>query len=52
MTEIKEYKGNKIIELKKDENDKYPFSFGVSKARLVLENLDDIKKFILEYSKD
>jgi hypothetical protein len=46
MVEFSEFKGNKVIILKRDENDKYPFSFGLSKAKLILEHLEDIKKFV------
>jgi hypothetical protein len=41
-----EYKGNKVLVLMRNEEDKYPFSFGVSKAKLVLEHIEDIKKFV------
>ena len=41
-----EFKGNAMIVLKNDEEDKYPFQFGVKKAKLVLENIDAIKKFV------
>jgi len=40
-----EFKGNKIIQLKRNEEDAYPFSFGKSKAKLIVENFDEIKKF-------
>ena len=43
-----EYKGNKILTLKRTEDDKYPFSFGVTKATLIVENFDEIKKFVEE----
>ncbi|MCI0563876.1 MAG: hypothetical protein MN733_35835 [Nitrososphaera sp.] len=43
-----EYKGNKLIILKRDENDTYPFSFGKTKARLIVENFEAIKKFAEE----
>jgi hypothetical protein len=46
--EYGEFKGNKIITLKRDENDSYPFSFGKGKARLIVENLDAIKEFAEE----
>jgi len=45
MIKFGEYKGNKTISLLRDENDKYPFTFGVSKAKLIVENFDEIKKF-------
>lgn len=51
MVEKSEYKGKPIIVIKRDENDKFPFSFGVAKARLIMENLDEIKKFIEENDK-
>ncbi|MDR0675597.1 MAG: hypothetical protein LBF97_00960 [Elusimicrobiota bacterium] len=51
MTQIDEYKGNKVLTIKRDENDKYTFSFGVQKAKLIIENLEDIKNFIAENDK-
>lgn len=46
-----EFKGNPMIVIKNDEEDKYPFQFGVKKAKLVLENIENIKKFIEKYEK-
>ncbi len=46
--EFTEFKGNKIIVLKRDETDKFGFSFGKAKAKLILENLDAIKQFAEE----
>ncbi len=48
VVEFDEYKGNKLIVLKRDENDKYPFKFGLGKARLIVEACEDIKKFVDE----
>ena len=48
MVERTEYKGNKLIVLKRNEEDKYPFSFGLGKAKLIVENIEEIKKFIQE----
>lgn len=48
IVEFGEYKGNKLIKLKRDENDQYPFSFGKSKAKLIVENFEEIKKFAEE----
>ena len=45
VVEYGEYKGNKMITLKKDDNDKYPFSFGKGKAKLIVENFEEVKKF-------
>lgn len=46
--EFGEFKGNKVMTLRRDENDRYPFTFGKSKARLIVENYDEIKKFAEE----
>ena len=52
MVERGEYKGKPLIIIKRSEDDKYPFSFGVSKAKLILDNLEEIKKFVEENSKE
>lgn len=46
-----EFKGNKMIVIKNDEQDQYPFQFGVKKAKLVLENIDAIKDFVAKNDK-
>lgn len=50
MIEKSEYKGKPIIIIKRDETDKYPFSFGLTKAKLILENIEEIKRFVEENS--
>ena len=49
IVEESEFKGNKMIVLKNNEEDKYPFQFGVKKAKLVVENIEEIKKFVEKY---
>jgi hypothetical protein len=44
MPIISEYKGNKLICL--NPGSKFTFSFGLGKAKLIMENLDSIKKFV------
>lgn len=46
--EYGEFKGNKLIILKRNEQDNFPFQFGKGKARLIVENFDAIKKFAEE----
>lgn len=47
-----EYQGKPVISIYiKDENDKYPFSFGLSKAKLIIENIEEIKKFVEDNDK-
>ena len=50
MIERTEYKGKPVLVLRRSEDDKYPFSFGLTKAKLILENLEEIKKFVAENS--
>ncbi len=51
MFERGEYNGKPIITLRRSENDKFPFSFGTSKAKLILENIEEIRKFVEDNSK-
>ena len=46
-----EYKGNPMLVIKNSEEDKFPFQFGLKKAKLILENLEEIKKFVAKYDK-
>ena len=48
LIEFDEFKGNKIIILKRDENDIYGFKFGKRKAQLIVENFEAIKEFAEE----
>lgn len=45
-----EFKGNPMIVLSQGDEDKFPFQFGLKKAKLVIEYLEDIKKFIEKHS--
>lgn len=58
-TTVEEYKGNKIFKIFKVDDDgaeleKYGnvISFGVTKAKFILENIDDIKMFVDQYSNE
>ena len=51
IVEESEYKGNAMIVLKNDEEDKFPFQFGVKKAKLVVENIEAIKAFVAKNDK-
>ncbi|MDR1788012.1 MAG: hypothetical protein LBR16_06145 [Treponema sp.] len=46
-----DYKGSPLIVLKKDENDRYPFQFGVEKAKKILACIEDIRAFVDKYDK-
>jgi hypothetical protein len=52
IIEKTEYKGQPVLILKRNENDKYQFAFGLSKARLIIEGFEEIKKFVEEHDKE
>jgi hypothetical protein len=41
-----EFKGNKMIVLKKTPDDKYPLQFGLGKAKLIMDNVAAIEEFL------
>lgn len=45
MIEITKYKGHPILVIK-DEDGRYPFSMSVEKAKLILQHIEDIKRFV------
>ena len=44
IVERAEYKGKPTLVMKRTEDDKFPFAFGISKAKLILENIEKRKK--------
>lgn len=51
IIERSEFKGRPMLVIKNDEDDKYPFSFGLSKARKIVGAIEEIKKFVAENEK-
>lgn len=47
-----EFKGKPMLVIKTTEEDKFPFQFGLKKAKLVLENIESIKQFVEKYDKE
>ncbi len=45
-----EFKGNAMLVLKQTDDDKFPFQFGLKKAKLILENIEAVKKFVEKHS--
>jgi hypothetical protein len=41
---VSEYKGRPVLTLNPE--DRFPFTFGLSKAKLIIQHLDSIKAFI------
>lgn len=52
LIEESEFKGNPMLVLKNDENDRFPFSFGLSKAKKILEAIEQIKVFVAKHDKN
>lgn len=48
--EESEFKGNPMLVLNPDS--KYPFQFGLSKAKLILEHIEDIEQFVDKYDEN
>jgi hypothetical protein len=44
--EIDNYKGNAMLVLKSSPDTKWPFQFGISKAKLILAHIEDIERFV------
>lgn len=51
IVERSEFKGKPVLIIKRSEDEKFPFSFGLTKARMILENIEEIKKFVEENEK-
>ncbi|MBS3167373.1 hypothetical protein J4403_04160 [Candidatus Woesearchaeota archaeon] len=53
VAKIGEFKGHKTLILTEGdaEQDKFPFSFGLKKAKLILQHINDIKKFVEDNEK-
>ncbi len=41
-----EYQGSAMLIIRNSDKDRFPFQFGLKKARLILEHVEDIKKFV------
>ncbi len=52
IIETSEYKGNPMIVLKRDQDDRYPFQFGLSKAKLMLEAVEEIRAWVEKNEKE
>lgn len=51
IVERSEFKGKPVLVLKRSEDEKFPFSFGLAKANMILECIEEIKKFVAENEK-
>ena len=51
IAERSEFKGRPVLVLKRSEDEKFPFSFGLAKAKMILDHIEDIKKFVEDNEK-
>lgn len=53
MSEIveSEYRGSPLLVIRQSPEDKFPFQFGVRKAKMILAHLDEIRSFITRHTK-
>ncbi|MBI4050933.1 MAG: hypothetical protein HY400_00350 [Elusimicrobia bacterium] len=52
MSEVKEseFKGKPMLILSQGPEDKFPFQFGLKKAQLIVEHIEDIKNFVAKHA--
>ncbi len=43
-----EYKGRAMMVIANGPTDRFPFKFGLKKAKMVVEHIEDIKKWVAE----
>ncbi len=51
LIERSEFKGRPMLVIKNGEEDKFPFSFGLSKAKKILASIEEIKQFVADNDK-
>jgi hypothetical protein len=51
IIEESEYMGKAMLVIKNDDKDRFPFSFGLSKAKKILGAIEQIKAFVEKHDK-
>ncbi len=51
VVEESEYKGNPMIVLRRSAEDRYPFQFGLSKAKLIVDAIEEIRAWVAKQEK-
>lgn len=52
IVERSEYKGKPVMILKRTDDDKFPFTFGLTKARIIVEAIESIREFVAENERE
>lgn len=47
-----EYNGRPVIVIKNSPEDRFPFQFGLRKAKMILSHIEDIRRFIEKHASD
>lgn len=50
LVEFSKFKGRPVISLRKTPEDRYPFTFGLGKARMIVDNYEVIEDFVNKHS--
>ena len=50
--ETTEYRGKKCLVLTRKKEDKFPFTFGIAKARLIVKHIDAIRDYVDEIGRE
>ena len=51
IIEESEFRGKSVLTIKNDEQDRFPFTFGLAKAKKIMGSIEDIKKFVEKHDK-
>jgi hypothetical protein len=51
IVEESEYKGNAMIVLRRTAEDRFPFQFGLSKAKLIVDAIEEIRAWVEKQEK-
>ena len=51
IVEESEYKGNAMIVLRRTTEDRFPFQFGLSKAKLIVDAIEEIRAWVEKQEK-
>ena len=46
-----EFRGSPVLVLSNGPEDRFPFQFGLRKAKLILDHIEEIKRFVEKYPK-
>lgn len=51
IVERSEFKGKPVLIIKRSQDEKFPLAFGITKAKMILESIEEIRKFVEDNEK-